>query len=93
MLALLTGSWGDQTVLPPRPAWMADGACREHPEVQFIPLSPRTEEHADEARAICRRCLCRAECRAYALADPDLLGIWGGTTTVERRVMRRRLAS
>ncbi|MDQ6726502.1 MAG: WhiB family transcriptional regulator [Actinomycetota bacterium] len=90
--ALLTGSWGAQSILPKRPAWMADSACLEHPEVQFIPSNTRTEERSVEARAICAGCLCRAECAAYALADPDLLGIWGGTTTAGRRVMRKRAA-
>lgn len=72
---------------------MEDAACLEHPEVEFIPLNQRTEENADEARAICGRCLCRAECLAYALADPTLLGIWAGTTTAQRRKLRRRSAA
>lgn len=27
-----------------RPAWMADGACIEHPEVEFIPADQRSED-------------------------------------------------
>lgn len=80
-------------VLLPRPAWMSDAACREHPEVEFIPANPSTEEHADRARAICGRCLCRAECLDYAMADPSLLGVWGGTTSAGRRELRRRAAA
>ena len=38
-----------------RPARMADGACLEHPEVEFIPSQPATEQNADDARAICSR--------------------------------------
>ena len=76
-----------------RPAWMADGACLEHPEVQFIPMNPVTEQNADQARAICSRCLCHDECLAYALADSTLLGIWAGTTTAERKGMRRQAAA
>ena len=76
-----------------RPAWMADAACIEHPEVEFIPPSTSSEDHATRARAVCGRCLCRAECLAYALADPTLLGVWGGTSTAERRAMRRRSAA
>lgn len=77
-----------------RPAWMADGACIEHPEIEFIPPSSRTEANADAARAVCRGCLCRAECAAYAyaLADDGLVGIWAGTTTAERRAMCRQWA-
>lgn len=72
---------------------MADGACLEHPELEFIPAIPITEQNADEARAICSRCLCRDECLDYALADPTLVGIWAGTTTVERPKLRRQQAA
>jgi hypothetical protein len=41
---------------------------------------------AEQAKAICRRCLCRAECLAWALAEGnDLQGIWGGLTRGQRR--------
>ena len=76
-----------------RPEWMDDGARIEHPEVQFVPPQP-------DQRAACRRrpghlcgCLCRAECLDYALADNTLLGIWAGTTTAERRKLRRQQAA
>lgn len=49
-----------------RPEWMDDGACLEHPDVEFVPANARTEANGDQARAICSRCLCRDECRAYA---------------------------
>ena len=29
---------------------------------------------------------------AYALAQPDLVGVWGGTTERERRKIRRQVA-
>jgi hypothetical protein len=29
------------------------------------------------------------ECLAYALADDQLQGVWGGTSEAERRVLRR----
>lgn len=93
MLEGLMCGMGTPGALPQRPAWMADGACLEHPEVEFVPLNPRTEENAAMARAICAGCSCRAECLAYALADTDLLGIWAGTTTAERRKMRKGQAA
>ena len=40
------------------------------------------------AKAICRRCPCRSECREYALNDPHLEGIWGATTERERIAIR-----
>lgn len=76
-----------------RPSWMDDAACLEYPELEFIPPSTRSEDHATRARAVCGRCLCRAECLDYALADPTLLGVWGGTSTAERRALRRHRAA
>jgi WhiB family redox-sensing transcriptional regulator len=64
-----------------RPAWMADAACREHPEVNFFPGRGRA---AESAKAVCRACLVREECLAYAL-EHHLVGVWGGTTERERR--------
>lgn len=74
-----------------RVSWnFGDGACLEHPGVQFVLAQPVTEANASEARAICSGCLCREECLGYALADSSLQGIWGGTSTAERREMRRQ---
>ena len=39
------------------------------------------------------RCPTAEECLAYALAEPLLQGIWAGTTTAERRVLRKRPAA
>jgi Transcription factor WhiB len=36
----------------------------------------------------CAECPVRTECLRYALADPDLVGVWGGTTGAMRRDMR-----
>ena len=49
----------------------------EHPEVEFVPANPSTEQNADEARAICGRCLCRDECLAVRLGRPDPVGHLG----------------
>ena len=42
------------------------------------------------AKAICRRCTAKPECREYAMSDPSLAGIWGGLTERERREWRGR---
>lgn len=92
LLALMTGR-DFPVILPARPAWMDDAACIEHPGIQFVPPAQSSEDHARAAKAICSRCLCRAECLDYALADDSLLGIWAGTTTAERRALRRQAAA
>ncbi len=68
-----------------RPAWHATASCRSHPEIDWHP-TPGYSTCA--ARAVCQSCLVRSECLQYALADPDLSGIWGGTSARERRRIR-----
>jgi WhiB family redox-sensing transcriptional regulator len=73
-----------------RPRWMAEAACRNHPEASFFPV--RGESTGAAAKAVCRGCRVRAECYAYAV-DHDELGIWGGTSERERRHTTRRSAA
>lgn len=40
------------------------------------------------AKKICHDCDIEAACLTIALADPELEGIWGGTTHRERQTMR-----
>lgn len=80
--------------LPHRPGWMLDALCRERPTVEFVPVETRTVAGRDsqaEAIEVCRDCLVRRECGAYALADRELVGVWGGTTTTERTAARAAL--
>lgn len=71
-----------------RPAWHADGACLEHPELDWF--AGRAADQA-EAVAVCAGCLVRDECLAFAMDNREQ-GVWGGTTEDERRVMRRDAA-
>jgi WhiB family redox-sensing transcriptional regulator len=71
-------------------AWKADGLCAEYDQALFF---PKQGEPNDEARAICRRCLVLDECRSYAIAQgPELVGIWGDTSALERRRLRATAA-
>ena len=47
-------------------------------------------EYVERARAVCSGCAVQAECAQYAMADPDLRGVWAGMTAKERRELRRR---
>ena len=69
--------------------WKLDAACREHPELNWL---PERGEHITEQLAICNGCLVRPECLAYVLrTEPQMPGIWGGTAARERRRDRKRL--
>ncbi|MET8803605.1 WhiB family transcriptional regulator [Streptomyces sp. NPDC004546] len=61
--------------------------CRDDPDAFFAEgIRPR------QARALCAECGYLEACGAYALERAELVGVWGGTTTGERRALRRRSA-
>jgi excisionase family DNA binding protein len=66
-------------------SWRSDSMCRQHPTKWWF------GGHGDSslAKAICADCAVRAPCLEFALARPDLLGIWAATTPTERTVLRR----
>jgi WhiB family transcriptional regulator, redox-sensing transcriptional regulator len=72
-----------------RPSWHRKAACRGHGPGEFI-RGPRATY--DTTRALCAVCRVRRECLDYALADPNLTGLWGGTDDQERRELRRAAA-
>jgi WhiB family redox-sensing transcriptional regulator len=66
-----------------RPLWYSDALCSEYPELSWFDEHPARSE---AVKAVCDRCLVRAECAAFAAEQRDLVGIWGGLTTRERRL-------
>ncbi|MER5467215.1 WhiB family transcriptional regulator [Streptomyces sp. NPDC002685] len=59
--------------------------CRADPDAYFADaVRPAA------ARALCAGCGHLADCRTYALENPGLYGVWGGTTRRERQAVRRR---
>nr|WP_236539331.1 WhiB family transcriptional regulator [Spiractinospora alimapuensis] len=81
------GSWVRQ-------AWWDYAACVGQELALFYgsPGELPTERKEREARAkrICRRCPARPGCLAYALAQREAHGIWGGLSPAERAARRRR---
>jgi WhiB family redox-sensing transcriptional regulator len=78
---------------------MADADCRGMTDLFFPPSEsmgrgchkPEMERVA-RARAVCAGCPVQADCRAYALSQPDTLaGIWAGTSQRQRSKIRRQL--
>jgi WhiB family redox-sensing transcriptional regulator len=75
-----------------QPRWMRDALCREYPRELFF---PEVGSNGTQAKAICARCLVRAECLEFALSDQDarLHGVWGGTSPQDRKKLRRAAAA
>ena len=74
---------GDYSIPPPTGldnAWMQQAACLDHEPELFFPPGPTAVDHIAQAQAICRSCPVARDCLGVALADPTLLGVWGGTS-------------
>ena len=80
--------------------WRDAGLCRDHDPNLFYPVGrgQAALEQTEEAKAFCLVCPYREPCLAFALATQQELGVWGGTSPEERRLLlgrgrRRQVAS
>jgi len=64
--------------------WRDRAACADTPKHLFFPAPG---ESLKPAKAICATCPVRAECLDYALSQPEMRGVWGGTSERQRRGM------
>jgi Transcription factor WhiB len=73
------------------PAWHADAACREHPELNWFPES---WEGPGRAQRICAQCLVQDECLQWALSQgKQLCGVWGGASQRQRNRRLRAIST
>jgi len=75
--------------LPPtdRDSWKTYGACRDLDTNLFFPLS---KPEYEQPKRVCLSCPVRTQCRDFAVAIPNLAGVWGATSEKEREAIRRR---
>ena len=68
-----------------------DGAlCAEIGSDIFFPEKETSGRDYALATKICNKCEIKQKCLEYALADPELVGIWGGVGWKRRQIMRRK---
>ena len=76
--------------LPSAPAfdttWMKEAACRDVDTSVFFAKQPK-DRLVDAAKRICAGCEVNRQCLNFAIAT-RAVGVWGGTTTEERRKLR-----
>ena len=68
-----------------RPRWWRDAACIEHPELSWF------VERGGDAQApkkVCAGCLVRQECLTWATSHNLTVGIFGGLSPKQRRLLR-----
>jgi WhiB family redox-sensing transcriptional regulator len=76
---------GDNTFRPHRPDWQDKALCKGETELFFSEAFPNL---ISDAKLFCEKCNVRRICLKFAL-DNDEVGIWGGTTTMERQRLRK----
>jgi WhiB family redox-sensing transcriptional regulator len=69
--------------------WMRRAACLDSEPEVFFPPGPSAIEHVEAAKRVCRDCPVVGDCLSVALADPTLVGVWGGTSETQRARLRR----
>lgn len=84
---LVAGPHGRLFATPP--AWAERGACCQvDPEIFYAPEGEkpgvRKAQREEQAKAVCRVCLVRAECLTWAVDTRERHGVWGGLTEDER---------
>ncbi|MET9449891.1 WhiB family transcriptional regulator [Streptomyces cinerochromogenes] len=75
--------------------WRDHAACRHEDPDLFFPIGTTgpAQVQSEQAKAVCRRCPVRDQCLEWAMDTDQSIGIWGGTTELERRTLRRRARS
>jgi WhiB family redox-sensing transcriptional regulator len=70
--------------------WREHAACRQANPSTFFPYKEGVTRIMRKALTYCDVCPVRMPCLEEALLDPTLSGVWAGTTTEERDVLRRK---
>lgn len=67
--------------------WRNLALCAEVDPELFFP--EKGGSHA-APKSVCARCDVRTDCRDFAVARPELTGIWGGTSEKDRITIRTK---
>lgn len=81
---------GRDLTLSSNNTWRERAACRGWPSELFYPEREEDARRTEQARIVCRACTVQAECLAFAVANKEPAGIWGGLSTKERARPRGR---
>ena len=79
-----------------RPAWHEFALCRGSMQAGIAPWFPERGEQVDEAIAVCEQCPVMGPCREVGLerfSGYRTVGVWGGLSARQRRILRQEEAS
>jgi WhiB family redox-sensing transcriptional regulator len=63
-------------------------SCKKVPNPDMFFPHPTDKKGIKEAKEVCNSCKFIAPCLEYAIWEPSLEGIWGGTTWRQRQNLR-----
>ena len=82
-------SWMEQGLCrPDGPGWVLAHANSNGFDTISAMMFPERGEATRPGQHVCEKCPVEIQCREYALAEPAIQGIWGGTTGRERTRLR-----
>jgi WhiB family redox-sensing transcriptional regulator len=72
--------------------WRDHAECRAEDPDLFFPIGTTgpSLHQARRAKAVCEHCPVQEPCLRWAMKTGQAVGIWGGTTETERRLLARR---
>jgi WhiB family transcriptional regulator, redox-sensing transcriptional regulator len=78
-------------------SWREQARCRDLDSALFFSpdgeRGPTRRRRERAAKAVCARCPVQEECAAFALANHEPYGVWGGLTETERESLWRGLSN
>ena len=78
-------------------SWRSEARCRDLDSALFFSpdgeRGPTRRRRERAAKAVCARCPVQEECAAFALANHEPYGVWGGLTETEREALWRGRAA
>lgn len=69
--------------------WLNDALCKTVENKDIFHPDKGQQQLVRMAKTVCDQCTVRTDCLEYALEHREI-GIWGGTTEKERRLIRRQ---
>lgn len=73
------------------PDFVFDALCAQTDSEVFFPEAGSRDKAV--AVKVCHSCPAEADCLEWAVLQPDLLGIWGGTSAHDRKKLRGEQAA
>jgi WhiB family transcriptional regulator, redox-sensing transcriptional regulator len=76
---------------------MREARCKGEDEkgLKFFPKrdneSSSVQEYEGVIKELCNKCPVQTECLVFALKRNEHYGVWGGLTTRERKLLRKRV--